>query len=123
SRRKAPNCARPAIEVSESSVGPKLIRVGSGRRMGSRRRAGRLPPTMSRRTFEVLDGVSFAGIATAKTVPSGDEFPLIAAHATRIGAKSRLITVWLQFPLANSPHYSLMVISARRSLLRRVGEQ
>src|SRR5690606_10372823 len=66
------------------------MRVGSGRRMRSRRRVGRLPPTMSRRTFEVLDGLVVVVIANATTTLSGVLIPPWRHRAQEIGAKLRL---------------------------------
>src|SRR5690606_42051522 len=66
------------------------MRVGSGRRMRSRRRVGRLPPTMSRRTFEVLDGLVVVVIANATTTLSGILIPPWRHRAQEIGAKLRL---------------------------------
>src|SRR5690606_40233408 len=80
----------PAIEVSDSSVGPGPMRVGSGRRMRSRRRVGPLPRTMSRRTFEVLDGLVVVVIANATTTLSGVLIPPWRHRAQEIGAKLRL---------------------------------
>src|SRR5690606_39906488 len=65
------------------------MRVGSGRRMRSRRRVGRLPPTMSRRTFEVLDGLVVVVIANATTTLSGVLIPPWRHRAQEIGAKLR----------------------------------
>src|SRR5690606_21273675 len=66
------------------------MRVGSGRRIRSRRRVGRLPPTMSRRTFEVLDGLVVVVIANATTTLSGVLIPPWRHRAQEIGAKLRL---------------------------------
>src|SRR5690606_17373970 len=66
------------------------MRVGSGRRMRSRRRVGRLPPTMSRRTFEVLDGLVVVVIANATTTLSGVLIPPWRHRAQEIGAKLSL---------------------------------
>src|SRR5690606_21934579 len=89
------------IEVSDSSVGPSPMRVGSGRRMRSRRRVGRLPPTMSRRTFEVLDRLVVVVIAHATTTLSGILVPPGRHRAQEIGAKLRLMPVLFAAALAS----------------------
>src|SRR5690606_34040134 len=69
------------------------------------------PPTMSRRTFEVLDGLVVVVIANATTTLSGVLIPPWRRRAQEIGAKLRL----------KRAHARRRAVDARRCDAFRVG--